>query len=100
MIRRPPRSTLFPYTTLFRSEPRPARDAVDIGGARHAREPEELLPRPHDLTLDESEAPERPARRIEGGRAAVGEDGPFRRARRSEERRVGKECRSRWSPYH
>src|SRR6266436_827731 len=25
MIRRPPRSTLFPYTTLFRSEDRPAR---------------------------------------------------------------------------
>src|SRR5438874_6715770 len=25
MIRRPPRSTLFPYTTLFRSRPRPAR---------------------------------------------------------------------------
>src|SRR5256885_12602850 len=24
MIRRPPRSTLFPYTTLFRSVPRPA----------------------------------------------------------------------------
>src|SRR2546427_8120637 len=24
MIRRPPRSTLFPYTTLFRSHPRPA----------------------------------------------------------------------------
>src|SRR3712207_7136048 len=23
MIRRPPRSTLFPYTTLFRSDPRP-----------------------------------------------------------------------------
>src|SRR3712207_8490701 len=29
MIRRPPRSTLFPYTTLFRSEPGPA------GGAGH-----------------------------------------------------------------
>src|SRR2546429_2703610 len=29
MIRRPPRSTLFPYTTLFRSDPRL--------GARHAR---------------------------------------------------------------
>src|SRR3712207_7263793 len=29
MIRRPPRSTLFPYTTLFRSDPRhrPARSA-------------------------------------------------------------------------
>src|SRR5438105_5866179 len=25
MIRRPPRSTLFPYTTLFRSSPREAR---------------------------------------------------------------------------
>src|SRR5690349_22413639 len=25
MIRRPPRSTLFPYTTLFRSPPRPTR---------------------------------------------------------------------------
>src|SRR2546430_12173366 len=25
MIRRPPRSTLFPYTTLFRSNARPAR---------------------------------------------------------------------------
>ena len=24
----------------------------------------------------------------------------FRRLTRSEERRVGKECRSRWSPYH
>src|SRR2546425_7730001 len=28
MIRRPPRSTLFPYTTLFRSGARPARGAV------------------------------------------------------------------------
>src|SRR2546421_6676828 len=25
---------------------------------------------------------------------------PLRRVSRSEERRVGKECRSRWSPYH
>ena len=25
---------------------------------------------------------------------------PFAKAGRSEERRVGKECRSRWSPYH
>src|SRR3712207_9280344 len=27
MIRRPPRSTLFPYTTLFRSDPGPGRPA-------------------------------------------------------------------------
>ena len=26
--------------------------------------------------------------------------GPWYRSGRSEERRVGKECRSRWSPYH
>ena len=26
--------------------------------------------------------------------------GPTELAKRSEERRVGKECRSRWSPYH
>src|SRR3989475_10040498 len=33
MIRRPPRSTLFPYTTLFRSRERPAwrRDRVPVG---------------------------------------------------------------------
>src|SRR5256885_13073512 len=29
MIRRPPRSTLFPYTTLFRSGWRPVRDACN-----------------------------------------------------------------------
>ena len=27
-------------------------------------------------------------------------DGPLTALTRSEERRVGKECRSRWSPYH
>src|SRR3712207_8357198 len=27
MIRRPPRSTLFPYTTLFRSDARPSEEA-------------------------------------------------------------------------
>src|SRR5689334_23426619 len=30
MIRRPPRSTLFPYTTLFRSPPQPLRRAVGL----------------------------------------------------------------------
>src|ERR1051326_7634 len=29
-----------------------------------------------------------------------GDEARYRRERRSEERRVGKECRSRWSPYH
>src|SRR5258705_6573239 len=35
MIRRPPRSTLFPYTTLFRSRScRRARARLDVGGCR------------------------------------------------------------------
>src|SRR2546422_3486047 len=38
MIRRPPRSTLFPYTTLFRSRARGAR----AGAARVARAPRAL----------------------------------------------------------
>src|SRR2546427_11804242 len=33
MIRRPPRSTLFPYTTLFRS--RPDRILLDLGVSSH-----------------------------------------------------------------
>src|ERR1039458_10888199 len=42
MIRRPPRSTLFPYTTLFRShnaEPRGAIDGGLRGGASHCNYP-------------------------------------------------------------
>ena len=35
---------------------------------------------------------------LERSLEAVGK--PFRLFGRSEERRVGKECRSRWSPYH
>src|SRR3712207_6918975 len=70
MIRRPPRSTLFPYTTLFRSRgarrPRSAGLRLDRGGAdmtsgplyaqRIARLPqafELLLAHPHGLRLEE-----------------------------------------------
>src|SRR3712207_7415964 len=48
MIRRPPRSTLFPYTTLFRSVRRCERPAVRGARARvlrgHARRREPPLP--------------------------------------------------------
>src|SRR5258708_28083033 len=40
MIRRPPRSTLFPYTTLFRSDPRAGnarRQFLDENGVSHSR---------------------------------------------------------------
>src|SRR5688572_32031053 len=43
MIRRPPRSTLFPYTTLFRSRPSPERLRAARSAARR-REPRR--PRP------------------------------------------------------
>src|SRR3712207_7179082 len=45
MIRRPPRSTLFPYTTLFRS-------AVDDAGAGYAGFTQLLRIRPHIIKLD------------------------------------------------
>src|SRR3712207_8788459 len=48
MIRRPPRSTLFPYTTLFRSLPAP------VGVARQ--------PRRHRRPRPRAVAPPRPAR--------------------------------------
>ena len=38
---------------------------------------------------------------VVGGVSLTGGRGsPYRAFPRSEERRVGKECRSRWSPYH
>src|SRR2546430_3389670 len=49
MIRRPPRSTLFPYTTLFRSRrPRSVESARrrHLGGVRGGREPDRLGPHP------------------------------------------------------
>src|SRR5256885_12950987 len=36
MIRRPPRSTLFPYTTLFRSAPEPGVDHGDDADRQNA----------------------------------------------------------------
>src|SRR2546422_4548630 len=44
MIRRPPRSTLFPYTTLFRSHrvralERPAHELVGLGDPDHLAHP-------------------------------------------------------------
>src|SRR3712207_9125126 len=98
MIRRPPRSTLFPYTTLFRSL-RMLEEKIELDKKfKHdiAVVVDRLVMRP--------EVRKRLADSIETavGLAAgiveveiIGSDGP-----RSEERRVGKECRSRWSPYH
>src|SRR2546429_7800354 len=105
MIRRPPRSTLFPYTTLFRS----TKQGVD-------KLLEMIL-----LQADLLELKANPNRNAKGNVIESGLEpgGPtatvlVRKGTlnvsdvmicgqyygRSEERRVGKECRSRWSPYH
>src|SRR2546426_10077115 len=169
MIRRPPRSTLFPYTTLFRSsrattvvawalvaktlEPdqqrirRPrvpggeggdgARDidrGVSVEDARRQACRSErlgglmLVQVPERHPLGALERTRRILQHAQGERRFITPDGhapgrayapeddesdhhdPERQGRqsfqprphgeRSEERRVGKECRSRWSPYH
>src|SRR3989449_11453975 len=48
MIRRPPRSTLFPYTTLFRSRPRQP-DGGNAGPAAQARDGRDQLMRARAL---------------------------------------------------
>ena len=49
---------------------------------------------------DVSPGPPAPARPEAEANKAVTERSAPAAAERSEERRVGKECRSRWSPYH
>src|SRR5258706_8691788 len=48
MIRRPPRSTLFPYTTLFRSDPGAGRPAV----TQRTRAHRDLVAGPQRVRLD------------------------------------------------
>src|SRR5256885_16259345 len=154
MIRRPRRSTLFPYPPLFRSfvelehgrhsnKVAIAMDARSAGGLPHLPGQLGRLQRqgvvPHLVFLDAttgtlvrrfsetrrrhplSQGPVAEGRRalvqdIETERELLGDlrekshviDTSHLRSsqlqsyikERSEERRVGKECRSRWSPYH
>src|SRR3712207_9459435 len=130
MIRLPPRSTLLPYTTLFRSRP----EEASMAEAKKAR-----AKRPKSLKTTEKAAPARKAPWTAKADASADEKAAShpavvastqstgavkllpltqetgailrqavsdavavtaRGALRSEERRGGKECRSRWSAYH
>src|SRR5256885_5630343 len=74
-------------------------------GARFVRSVESPAPSPDPLLFIEPEAPADQRDRqaaVAKQRVVEGAQREFRPARRlrSEERRVGKECRSRWSPHH
>src|SRR2546429_9914782 len=100
MIRRPPRSTLFPYTTLFRSAIEAREDrafVVGVNDIRIARIGNDIaaLPAADGVPVAAVNKAAITAR-LDAHRRVV----LLRAVNRSEERRVGKECRSRWSPYH
>src|SRR5438034_11236405 len=101
MIRRPPRSTLFPYTTLFRS-PRRADAAYGVHGDRLRGAAASGLRRavpPNGGSVDRlpSEVEVlRAVHRVPQRGGALVRTPPLR----SEERRVGKESRSQWWSHH
>src|SRR2546425_10373331 len=100
MIRRPPSSPLFPYPPLSRS-PAPAPiwmiASTTPGGARHENLSWFMIDA--DLPGITVQPMELMGTGGEGGTDPVQKNTVFF-DQRSEERRVGKECRSRWSPYH
>src|SRR3712207_9195239 len=60
MIRRPPRSTLFPYTTLFRSPNEEAVEAVEEAAADAEEAPADDAPA-EEAAAEEAAAEEAPA---------------------------------------
>src|SRR3989441_3621620 len=130
MIRRPPRSTLFPYTTLFRSRHFEHRIVVGAGCADVTSGPgllaqvpgfTSIAPAQEDVYHLRQHSRRSPRVEVEIDRPAglqVRVKAALRQPKagfviltvprqsgqaqfiNAEERRVGKECRSRWSPYH
>src|SRR5258707_4504195 len=74
MIRRPPRSTLFPYTTLFRSHPAGRRVAGLAGGRGAEQSPP--FGSPKEAVADPARPGDRPANpgRAGSATASFGED--------------------------
>src|SRR3712207_9310978 len=111
MIRRPPRSTLFPYTTLFRSLLLMVLLGSMLGPSlRNIILSIVLVAWVVPAKLVRSEILKQKQERYIQISKLYGASffhllqwhfwKPVFSIFRSEERRVGKECRSRWSPYH
>ena len=127
MIRRPPRSTLFPYTTLFRSnvedfvvlselqeseispvESHKSKDVSPPAEMSVSQRLVELSKEDHGSKAEEGNRKLKTRKIQADNKAALRKRmllDSFKNVSakciiRSEERRVGKECRSRWSPYH
>src|SRR3712207_9064337 len=104
MIRRPPRSTLFPYTTLFRSHTEVVLVVFDPAQISY----EQLLKvfwEDHDPTQGMRQGNDvgtqyRSAIYTQSAEQEAAAKASKDAFQEMEERRVGKECRSRWSPYH
>src|SRR2546425_10864650 len=109
MIRRPPRSPLFPSPTLFRSligeplaivPPKPQSPRLPVVGLLTRDDTQFIFTDSPGLLEPEyrlHEAMRAAALRAIADAEVIAYLHPLAR---SEERRVGKECRSRWSPYH
>src|SRR2546422_9613707 len=101
MIRRPPRSTLFPYTTLFRSVYLAGMVAGDPSADTKGQTEQILKKIDETLAAAGSHKSKLLSATVYLANMATYNDmNAAWDAWRSEERRVGKECRSRWSPYH
>src|SRR2546427_11032983 len=106
MIRRPPRSTLFPYTTLFRSESDRAAaelqrvQALSERGSVSLNERDKVRATARLAATNVAKAQADIEINAQKIKATTVNRASLEAQVRSEERRVGKECRSRWSPYH
>src|SRR5256885_15334888 len=104
MIRRPPRSTLFPYTTLFRSKVAPPAIVINTaypGASAKVLEDSVLSVIEREMNGSPGLVYMESVAQADGtGSITISFEAGTNVDLRSEERRVGKECRSRWSPYH
>src|SRR3989442_282196 len=92
VMRPPPRATFFPYTTLLRSAGVKLTPIVQlVPGATEPAPLGQVLPAAKAKSAACAPVMVMPVRFSGASPLLVS---------RSEERRVGKECRSRWSPYH